>query len=318
MRSSLLLSVAAASLIMAASPSLAGTWVPANPPSGAASFTLFGINDHNITTGAWVNSSGVTQGFVGPFDGSNYTSFTDGGSGTEPRAISDRGLITGYDTGTVVPWERFADGTVTNITKNKGTTTLTQVAQQINRTGMFAGNTDNASGVSVGYLGRNAKDKGTFAMPIPNAGYAGRALDDSGHYGGWYIDPSTGLQRGFVKAGFHITRVDFPGPNTAYTVVEGMNNHGRVSGQWEDTSGVIHGFIYDMGKGKHSYTSLDVPGATFTQVWGINNNDVVAASAAVSNVTQSFIYCIKANCPGTPGHALKMQPGGKPAKPAQN
>ncbi len=64
----------------------------------STSTNIFGINDSGIATGSWLDSSGVEHGYVGPPDGSNYTTFDDPnepGPGTEPRAINDNGYITG-------------------------------------------------------------------------------------------------------------------------------------------------------------------------------------------------------------------------------
>lgn len=319
MRNSLLLTVAAAGLLAGATAaSAAGTWVPANPPAGAESFTLFGVNDHNITTGEWVNSSGITQGFVGPFDGSDYTSFTDGGSATEPRALNDRGDITGYDVGTLVPWERLSNGTLQNITK--GGANLSEVAQGINRTGTFVGDYEDMKSYLRGYVGRKFKFRSKIkldSLEAGNLGYAGRAIDDAGDIGGWYEDASTDLQIGYLLIGGALTQVDYP--SSVYTVVEGLNNNGIASGQWEDTSGVIHGFVYDIASG--TFTSLDAPGATFTQVWGINNSNVVAASADVGGVIESFAYCMSSKgCPTPAAHINKIQPraSGKPPAPERN
>jgi hypothetical protein len=296
MRNSLLLSVAAASLVTAASAATAGTWVPANAAAGSTSFTLFGINDNDITTGNYINSSSVQVGFVGPFDGSNYTTFTDGGSATQPRALNDKSFITGFDTGTTDEWERYATGKLKPITKSG--TVITGTAQGINKSGTFTGNYVNSSGVETGYLGLKAKYQSDVSLSITNSGYAARAIDSAGDVGGWYYD-SSGIQHGYVIVGGKAKKIDFPGSKTYYTVVEGMNDKGYLSGQWEDTSGVIHGFVYDISKNK--YKSLDAPGASFTQVWGINNHDVVAASADVSGAITSFVYCIKTTgCP-TPG-----------------
>jgi hypothetical protein len=105
--------------------------------------------------------------------------------------------------------------------------------------------------------------------------------------------------------------VDYP--NAAYTVVEGLNDKGWVSGQYQDTNGVIHGFIYKISTGK--FKTLDAPGASLTQAWGISDHDVVAVSADVGN----FVYCIKANpCPSAPaGIKTKQHISGRfsPAPP---
>jgi len=295
MRNSLLL--AAAGLLMAASPAMAGTWVAAVPVQNSTSMLVFGINNTNIITGAYTASSGHQHGFVGPFDGSNYTSFDDSGGVTEPRALNNKGDITGFDVSTLVPWERFPDGTLTDVTKDGSP--LNQIAQGINKYGVFAGNYDGTNGVSVGYLGKKAKYTSTISLSITNSGYAGRAIDTAGNVGGWYYD-SNFVQHGFIIVGGIATSIDYP--NAAYTVVEGMNDKGWVSGQHEDSSNAIHGFIYKISTGK--FTSLDVPGATLTQVWGISNRNVVTASSDIG----SYVYCIKATtCPTPRAGAVKTQ-----------
>lgn len=299
MKKALLNAAAAAGLLIAASPALAGSWVAITPVQNSSSTTLFGINNKNILTGSYVDSSGLTHGFVGPYSGTNYTSFDDSGSTTEARALNDKGAITGYDVGTLTPWERSKNGTITNITMNG--TTLNQLAQGINNSGTFVANYDNTSGISVGYLGRHAMYKRAIKLSISNNGTAGRAIDTAGDIAGWYLDPTTSLQRGFLHMKGHAPRsIDYP--NATYTVVEGMNNNDYLSGQWEDTSGVIHGFIYKISTKK--FTDLDVSGASLTQVWGINDHDVVAASSSLG----SYIYCVK-TCPAmAAGIAKRQQP----------
>jgi hypothetical protein len=101
-----------------------------------------------------------------------------------------------------------------------------------------------------------------------------------------------------------LVKIDYP--NAYYTVVEGLNNKGIVSGQWEDVSGVIHGFIYNINK--KTYTSLDAPGASFTQVWGLNDAGVVAASAAEPSGTESFAYCMHSrSCPDAGAAVVRTQ-----------
>lgn len=309
MRNKLMLTVAAVSLLAAGSSAFAaGTWVPANVPTGGSNFTMFAINDKDIVTGGYTDSSSVIEGVVGPFDGSAYTSFTDGGTGTQPRGMSNKNVIAGFDTGTLQQWERTASGKLKNITQG-GTPVAEALAQQVNNSGVFAGDYLGTSGIETGAIGQKFKYTKTIKLSITNSGYAGRAIDTAGDVAGWYYD-SSGIQHGYAIVGGTTIKVDVP--NAFYTVVEGMNDRGMLSGQWEDTSGVIHGFVYKIAKNK--YTSLDAPGASFTQVWGINNHDVVAASAAESTGTESFAYCISAKgCPSA-GAAVRhttQRPSGK-------
>ncbi|HEX4080021.1 MAG TPA: hypothetical protein VHX61_14240 [Rhizomicrobium sp.] len=310
MRNTLLNAVAAASLLMAASPALAkgGTWVAVVPVQNSTGMTLFGINDTNVTTGSYLDASGNDHGFIGPFDGKDYTSFDDPGGATEPRGINDGSITDGYDTGTLDEWYRTAKGKLTAITM-KGTQ-LTQLAQEINKAGVFAGDYTNTSGDYVGYLGKKSKYTSDIKLSISNTGYAGRAIDTAGDLGGWYLD-SSGTMHGFLIMGKKATSIDYP--DAVYTVVEGLNDNGLLTGQWEDSSGVIQGFVYDIKAKK--FTDINYPGSTLTQVWGINNNDVIAVSSSAG----SFAYCMKKkNCPkGDAGVANTLHVNAKytPAAP---
>jgi hypothetical protein len=155
-----------------------------------------------------------------------------------------------------------------------------------------------------------AKFTSSFKLTIPNGGYAGRGINKAGDIAGWYYDPSSGLQRGFVIVGGNATSVDFP--NAAYTVGEGLNNKGMMSGQYQDASGVIHGFIYDISS--QAFTSLDAPGSALTQAWGINDHNVVAVS---TTDVGSFVYCVSnKGCPSGGAGVVRRHGSGKTA-PAQ-
>jgi hypothetical protein len=56
-------------------------------------------------------------------------------------------------------------------------------------------------------------------------------------------------------------------PGSIGTIAHGNNSLGQIVGEWEDTGGVTHGFIYSAG----TYTSFDYPGASGTALYGINN-----------------------------------------------
>jgi hypothetical protein len=310
MRNSLLMAVASAALLMAASPALAkgGTFVPVLLP-GSESTTLFGINDKNTITGQYTDASGNVHGFISDFAGDKITNIDDPDGDTQARGLNDKNAVTGFDAGAFAPWEFSAKDVLTAITKDG--TDLDQLAQGITTAGVFTGDyTNTSTNLLVGYLGKNAKWTSDITLKIKNIGYAGRAIDTAGDLAGWYDDPTTGLQRGWLllKGSKKPTLLDYP--KAEYTVVEGMNDNGLVTGQWEDSSGNIHGWIYTVKTKK--FVDLDVSGATLTQVWGINNNDVIA----VSSSSGSYAYCMtKKGCPGKAAH-VNMQPAKyTPARP---
>ena len=306
MRNIVRISLAVAGLMAAASAAQAGSWVQVAPVSGSSQTTAFGITDKNIVTGDYTDANGVQHGFVGPIDGSKYKSFDDPDGTTQPRAINDKGWITGFDSSSTASWERSPSGTLNPITK-KGTA-LDGVAQGLNGGGQFGADyIDPSTGNTVAYIGKKYKFRSKFKLSIKNSGYAARGIDTAGDIAGWFYDPSTQLQHGFVIMGGKAKQLDYP--NAVYTVMEGINDNGIVTCQYEDQGGAIHGCYYDVGK--KTFTGLDISGASLTQVWGPNNNDVIAASSDVG----SYVYCIHAK--GCPAAANFHQTQGKSWHPAQ-
>jgi len=309
MRNLLLASAALSSLLVASSAG-AGTWVAVVPVQNSTTTAAFGITDQNVLTGDYTDPSGITHGFVGPFSGTSYTSFDDPGGSTQPRGINDKGWIAGFDIGTTDTWERSPGGTLKGVTKSG--TQLTGVAQGLNKSNVFTADyIDPNTGATVPYLGLKYKFQSKVKLSIANSGAAVRGIDTAGDVAGWFYDPTTGLQHGFVIVGGTATQVDFAGAN--YTVLEGINNHGIATGQFQDPSGIIHGFIYKISTG--TFKQLDAPGASNTQVWGLNNKGVITASIPGAG---SYVYCMHAlTCPAAGKVVVHAPPqaGAKPALP---
>ncbi len=86
---------------------------------------------------------------------------------------------------------------------------------------------------------------------------------------GFYVDPSTGSQHGYLLRKGMATPIDFPG--AAGTIAWDINNRGQVVGFYRK-DGVVHGFLWHKG----NFTSVDIPGAIETVVFGINSaGDIV-------------------------------------------
>lgn len=298
------IALATAALATVASAASAGTWVAVTPVSGSSQTSSFGITDTNIVAGDYTDAQGALHGFVGPIDGSNYKSFDDSGGSTQPRAISEKGWITGFDTVTTATWERSPGGTLKAVTR-KGTA-LDGVAQGLNKAGQFGADyVDPNTGLTYAYLGKRYKYRTKVKLSITNNGWAARGVDSAGDVDGWFYDPSTNLQHGFIIIGGTATQLDYP--NAVYTVMEGLNDKGIATCQWEDTGNVIHGCYYDVAK--KTFTDLDVSGATLTQVWGVDDHDVIAASSSAG----SYVYCIHAKgCPPAPQHFVPQHGSSKP------
>jgi probable HAF family extracellular repeat protein len=61
------------------------------------------------------------------------------------------------------------------------------------------------------------------------------------------------------------TQIDYPGSTSTYCW--GINDAGDISGGYDDTSSLVHGFLLSGG----SYTAINYPSAYFTAATGINN-----------------------------------------------
>jgi hypothetical protein len=267
--------------------------------SGSTETIAFGVTDNLNVTGFWLNSSGIENGFVGPADGTSYTTFNDDPTGgTQPRGINKKGYITGIDdvgSGNPVdyiPYERSPGGTITDVTMDG--TALNYLVQGINKKGLFTGSYENTSGQIIGYTGKNAQYKKTISLPgITTTAIAGRGINDKGDIVGWY-ENSSGIQHGFLLSGKKATTIDDPNGTTN---LEGINNKGEISGLYTDTSGNRHGFTYDIKTKK--FNELTVPNSTYVEVWGLNDKGVVAIDGENSSgVFVGYLYCPTAkDCP---------------------
>jgi hypothetical protein len=321
-KATMMLSVAAMALfagseVMAAD-ALKGTLVPVAPVPNSQSTNVFGISESGgasgVITGSWTDARAVEHGYVGPANGSSYTTFDDPkspGPGTEPRAINNNGYVTGFSNsqnGSIsgdIPFERDPSGNITEVTK--GGTLLNGLIQGINnRRGEFAGSYINSSLQAVGYLGKDgAYKQGIKLKGFKNTGYAARAINNAGDIVGWYYD-SSGVQHGLLIVGGTAQQLDPSEANLSSNALEGINDKGTITGFWTDTSGIIHGYYYKMNSKK--FTTIKVPGSsTFVQAWGVDDSNRIA----IGSDAGPYIYCPHGTaCP--PGARGSYKPLVKP------
>ena len=267
-----------------------GVLIPVAPFPGATSTSVFDIGDDNKTiVGSYVDSDGVTHAFVGTLGG-EYTSFDFGSGGTQARAVDRQGQITGFsnvtstDHCTLVEWERSPSG-VMHLIKD-GRKPLNGIAQGFNKFGFFAGDYCAKDGTVQGYYGVKRKLKFPDPVPFETDYTSQRGINSKFETAGFFVDPDTELQVGFISAGGGTGQLTYPDPNEVSTVLEGINESDLTSGQWTDTSGIIHGFSY--GFETDIYTQIDDPNATsYTQAWGVNKSGLIA----ISSDAGSYIYC---------------------------
>ena len=305
---------AACAALLAASPVAAKSMLYQLPLVANSTETIaFGISNNGNVTGYWLDSSGAEHGFVGPDTGSSYTTFDDtgAGSGTQPRGLNNSGLVMGI--GNVssgnpldyVPFERSTGGTITTVTK--GGNPLNYLVQGINKSNVFIGGyEDPATTKLFAYTGKRAKYKARLKLNgISYTGLAGRGINDAGDTVGWYLD-GNGAQHGFYQP-YGGTALTIDDPNGT-TNPEGINNKGEISGLYVDSSGNRHGFTYDIATA--TFKELTVPGASYVEVWGLNDHGQVAIDGldSSSGLFVGYIYCPSAkNCP-TAAAGVNRQP----------
>jgi hypothetical protein len=277
---------------LAASAAQAATYIPVTPPPGATTTIVFGMNDQNIITGAYTDSTGVQHGFFGPLNGA-YTTFDFGGSstGTVPRAIGVDGSIDGYAPApgyvTGIEFWRRPRGQIDPITRHHQP--LDGVVQGINSFDVHLGDYVDPTGVVTGYFGHGRHFKKDFVLHIKGIlQNSPRGINHDNAIAGFFID-ADGAEHGFIQEnsmGQNETDViDYPGAVT--TVLEDINQLFQAPGQWTDSSGNPHAFIYDANTG--TFTDLDPgDGSVYQQAWSTTKDGLTALST--SNGV-SYIYC---------------------------
>jgi len=124
----------------------------------------------------------------------------------------------------------------------------------------------------------------TFDVPNGVGATQPEGINDTSEVTGTYYDATTGLEPGFLRHPDGSV-VDIVPPNSGgYTEANGINNSGTIAGR--DIGAVSEGFVLSNGK----YTITDVPGATNTSLFGINNlGDIVGSYVDTSGTTHGFL-----------------------------
>jgi hypothetical protein len=126
-------------------------------------------------------------------------------------------------------------------------------------------------------------------------------VNDSKIAVGFYIDAS-GLSHGYtyeIKSGAFSANIDDPsaisgGIVVGSTVRAAINNKGDIAGFYTDTgptntASIIHGFVDNHGV----FTSVDAPGATTTELLGLNDQGIAVGFDVDVNGMHGIIYDTK-------------------------
>ena len=295
----------------------------------------FGIVGGGYTTGSGAVEHGFVGPPGGPYATFDYLPSDFVTPATEVRALNNSGdavgIIYGIDI-LGVPGASFREflripsGTFVTLTDPATGNPLSGIAQGINSAGFIVGDYDTPDGsgglISRGFiLSPDRKILTTLSDPlaatapvgcgagrIPHGGTRARGINDSGTVSGFYFDASC-VGHGFlydISSGIYTT-LDHPLASGAAgttpghrggtgTYLPGINNAGQIAGQYTDAPGNYHGFLLDATHTQ--FTEIKAPGATYTQVFGINN----LGQATVASDAGGFIWSPSST--GTPTDVL--------------
>ncbi len=283
----------------------AGTLIPVVPVPQSVETDVRGINDQNIIVGTYYTSDYVAHGFFGTLNG-QYTTFDYGGGSTATNAfeINDTGYVTGW---AKVPGFQYGhefirnpNGTFVTVSRN-GAPVDGFMNGVLAKRGKFVGSYwDPANSVLKSYYGRKGKYVKDLTLPFATIWTAARGSNSTESVIVGDFVSTVGQQSGWLLKSGVETTINYPDANAASTLLWDINDSGLATGFWRDASRNFHPFTLDTTTG--TFTQMDVPGAVFQQMLGINSAGFIAVDTDVG----SFVYCPKSKkkCPGNANAAV--------------
>jgi len=241
------------------------------------------INDHNLVAGEWTDPAGITHGFTvsngvfSSFDAPAADNSRSGGvAGTQGLGLNSAGTIVGdyVAQGVSHGYVRDAGGHFTTLDLPGH---LETVPVGINDGGTLAIQVDDGGFVNYGSFLR-APDGSLTVIAFPGTlGTGITALNNGGTTVGGYFDAAN-VVHGWIRTPVGIyhslddPRYDLVGP-------WGLNNAGWAVGELDVASG-SHAFVLDP---QGTLTAFDVPGATYTTAFDINDQGLIVGQYCDAN-----------------------------------
>jgi hypothetical protein len=257
------------------------------------------INERGDIVGEFIDSAGVTRGFVRFSDGSFSDPIVDPNDTvgfTEGRGINNSRTIAGDYV--------ISDGTLHSFFLSGSSFTEYDVPGSvqtnllsINDAGDFTGGFDpDGSGVFQAFVSVGGTltsfsvpdAAGTFAYEINNSKHlaVGYFIDASGILHGYYRDANGSLHFPIDPAG------------SVGTVLFGLNDRNWVVGRYADASGATHGLFFVP---PDRFVTFDFPGSAFTSLNGINDKgNIVGRYVDATGIAHGFVARVTGTPPTTP------------------
>ena len=240
---------------------------------GAGNLTLpQKINERGDVVGEFIDSSGVTRGFVRFSDGSFSDPIVDPNDTvgfTEGRGINNSRTVCGDYVG--------SDGTLHSFFLSGGTFTEYDVPGavqtnllSINDAASFTGGFDDGSGIFQGFVSVGGTIT-SFSVPGAPLTLAYEINNSNQLVVGYYID-SSGILHGYFRDANGALHFPIDPSGSTGTVLFGLNDKNWVVGRYADSSGATHGLFFVP---PNQFFTFDYPGSTFTSLNGINDQGLI-------------------------------------------
>ena len=261
------------------------------------------ISERGDIVGEFIDSAGVTRGFVRFSNGSFSDPIVDPNDTvgfTEGRGINNSGTVDGDYVG--------ADGFVHSFLLSGGIFTEYDVpgAVQTNLlsitdTGDLTGAFDpDGSGVFQAFIDHGGTIT-SYTVPGAAATLA-YEINNSKHLTvGYYID-AAGVLHGQSRDANGALTFPIDPPGSVTTVLFGLNDRNWVVGRYADAAGVTHGLFFVP---PDSFFTFDYPGSAFTSLNGINDQgNIVGRFVDATGIAHGFIARVRGTPPTTQANKL--------------
>jgi hypothetical protein len=261
---------------------------------GAGNLTLpQKINERGDVVGEFIDSSGVTRGFVRFSDGSFSAPIVDPNDTvgfTEGRGINNSRTVAGDYV--------ISDGTIHSFFLSGGTFTEYDVPGavqtnllSINDAGDFTGTFDDGSGIFQAFVGRGGTIT-SFSVPGALLSLAYEVNNSNQLVVGYFVD-SSGVLHGYFRDANGALHFPIDPSGSTATVLFGLNDRNWVVGRYA-SSGATHGLFFIP---PNQFSTFDYPGSTFTSLNGINDQGIICGRYVdASGIAHGFLARIR----GTP------------------
>jgi uncharacterized membrane protein len=253
------------------------------------------INERGDIVGEFIDSSGVTRGFIRFSDGSFSDPIVDPNDtvgDTEGRGINNSRTVCG-DYGT-------SDGNLHGFFLSGGTFTGYDVPGAvftavlgISNPGDFTGtfSVDNVTQQAFVNIGGTLT---SFSVPGASATLAYDINDSKRLVVGYYVDAS-GIPHGYYRDANGVLHFPVDPSGSTGTILFGDNNRKWVVGRYTDSSGVTHGLFFVP---PDNFFTFDYPGSTFTSLNGISSQgNITGRYVDASGIAHGIIARVKGRPP---------------------